>query len=187
MSASINPHFYVNNCPHDYLSFAVNDGVDEISVMIAPKVGNTIPQSNLKRFKEEIVKLVEKSGDIDTLKMTRQGKILLVTTAAEVSQKALRIQQIFNTPVEVYIIKKTITIRFLLYDMDTTILCIDIAEEHEEQGIIAIEVRRFLRKNKGDFLPLYLSQNSELTFHNTLNYGIRDINLHYFGINLDPA
>ena len=153
MSASINPHFYVNNCPHDYLSFAVNDGVDEISVMIAPKDGNTLPQSNPKKLKEEIVKLVEKSGDIDTLKMTRQGKILLVTTVAEVAQKALKIQQIFNTPVEAYVIKENITTRFLLHDMDTTISCIDIAEELEEQGIVAIEVRRFLRKNKGDLLP----------------------------------
>ena len=73
--------------------------------------------------------------------------------------------------------------------MDTTILCIDIAEEHEEQGIIAIEVRRFLRKNKGDLLsiPTVFVTNSELTFHNTLNYGTRDINLHYFGINLHPT
>ena len=120
--------------------------------MIAVAKENKLPQTHPKNIKDEQVTKVPHHQNIDSIKLTRQGKLILTTKYTNSAQKFLGLTTLFGVPISVYVEIETITSRFLLR-IDPFVSCTEIANELSAKGFTIFEVRRFMRKAPSGLEP----------------------------------
>ena len=127
-------------------SIAVREGIDLISLVVVAQQ-DRLPHSHPKKIKDEISSLIPHHENIESLNLTRQGKLFITTKATTTAQEILGITSLLGIPVNVYIQTETITSRFILR-IDSTVSCVDIASELTAEGLAILEVRRFMRNTQ---------------------------------------
>ena len=150
---SFTPHLYKNDLPITTLaSGAALQPGDSILVFLEGKDG---PLTHLhpKRLKDDLVSKISNHANIDNLKLTRQGKLLVVTRSADTAAQVLSLRELVSVPVTPHLQTESITSRFLLHNIPTDVTCQEIAEELLCNNITSIEVRRFMRGNSGNRTP----------------------------------
>ena len=129
------------------IPIAVRDGIDTISLLVTAKDGK-LPQHHPKQLKEELKVHLTSPTLVESIHLSRQGRLTLTTRSIVTAQEILRLEQLLGVSVSAYVQIDTITTRFILH-LDQAITCEEIALELAEQNIVVYEVRRF-EKRVGD-------------------------------------
>lgn len=138
--------------PREIIQFLQSDNVNDITIFLGSN-GGAIPSIHPRRLKVEIQKIIPGHANIETLRLTRQGKLLFVTKDTETANQILDIQALGNIRVSPVLQPECITTRFLLHDIPTDVSCKEIAEDLKEAGIVCWEVRRFTKNLSGQISP----------------------------------
>lgn len=145
-------HFYSNvENTAATLPFAINEGVDLISLSITAKE-DKLPHRHPKQMKEELTAKIPSHPNLVSINLSRQGKLFLSTRSVVTAQEILAIEKLFDIPVCASVLTESISSRFLIR-LDTEVSCEEIAVELGEQKYAVLEVRRFMRKDAGVSVP----------------------------------
>lgn len=144
--------YKTTSSPLEIIQLLEHDRAEDITIFLVANSG-VIPSVHPRRLKEEIKKIIPGHANIETLRLTRQGKLLFVTKSAETAQQIISIQALGNIPVTPVLQPECITTRFLLHDIPEDVSCKEIAEDLYEAGISCWEVRRFIKYTNGQTIP----------------------------------
>lgn len=148
-----NRHFYRTSLsPREIIQTLQNDSVEDITIFLVSSAG-AIPRIHPRRLKVEIQKIIPSHANIETLRLTQQGKLLAITKSAETALQILDIQALGDIPVSPVLQPECITTRFLLHDIPTDVSCRELAEDLQDAGIFCWEVRRFSKNLHGQISP----------------------------------
>lgn len=138
--------------PAEFVKFANLCSSDVITLFIEGQTG-AFPAIHPKRLKTDLEKNIQDYAAIDSVKITKQGKILLLTHSVDTAAQVLQLQAIADVPVTPRIQYDSITTKFLLYGIPVDVSCEELADELVYNGVHVLEIRRFLRKNQGHATP----------------------------------
>lgn len=127
--------------------------VKEYVIMLEGKNGR-FPTNYPKELKAELGNRIPHSSEINFIRLTRQGKLLVVTNSKECAREILAIQSILNIEVDVKVLFENLTTRFLLFNIPVSLSLAEVATEIEEVNNFKIkEIRRFAKNVGGKKIP----------------------------------
>lgn len=88
-------HHYINDGSENNLQVAEVDGLEEISLLISVK-NCTLPLTNPKALKDEILQVVAQPKSIDVIRRNRCDTVLIVTKSAQTAQSLLNGNHLLN-------------------------------------------------------------------------------------------
>ena len=146
-------HLYSNPTPIASLLTSITaDFLDTIMLTVEAKLGS-LTHMHPKHLKADLISKIPHHSDIDFMKLTRNEKMIFTTKSPTTAQEILQLQILLTTPVTVSVQIDSISTKFLLHNISPEVQRSDIAEELADIGIIALEIRRFLRKNDNTLRP----------------------------------
>ena len=123
------------------------------TLFICSEIGG-IPNNKPKTLKDEITNKITSHTKIDSLKFTRQRKIVIETKSEECAIEVLQLKQLLNVNVKVNLLRESVTSRFLLRNIPVNITLKELYEELcEENDIKILELCRFTRKVVNEVIP----------------------------------
>lgn len=141
-----NNNLYINPTPIGSLLASTSvDFLDTIMLRIEAKEGS-ISHLHPKLLKTDLMNKVPHHTEIEFMKLTRGGKMILTTKSITAAQEILQLQSLLSIPVSASVQSESVSTKFLLYNIAPEVQCSDIAEELADAGIVALEIRRFLKK-----------------------------------------
>lgn len=146
--------FYTELSELEKIQFAIQYGATCPKVIIESTLGKgSLPFSNPQVIKSTFKNIL--SSD-DTLKITRRQKLLLESKNCSTFVKLADLKVIGSVPITWRAIEETITTKYLIRGVDSSIPLEDIATELKEVGIKFSQIVRFTRKNSEDPIPIVL-------------------------------
>lgn len=146
-------NLFVNNVSSVAKLEALAEGdFNELTVFLEGN-GTNLSSLHPRILKAEIARIVPDSKVISTVRITRQGKIIVVTSSTQAASNLMKMQSIAGIQVTGSIQFDNISTKFLLFNIPQDVSCLEIAEELTESGITPLEVRRFIRRAEGQATP----------------------------------
>ena len=155
MSSPTIPTEYLYSNPTHIASLLTSITADSLdTIMLTVEANNgSLTHMHPKHLKADLINKIPHHTDIDFLKLTRNGKMILTTKSPTTAQEILQLQILLTTPVTVSVQTDSISTKFLLYNISPEVQYSDIAEEFADIGIIALEIHHFLKKNDNALRP----------------------------------
>lgn len=141
------------------LQKASDNGANNFNIFLKSTETKSIPKTDPRRFKREIIEKVSNSKKIDNLRYTRNGSILLSTRDVACAVEICKISELLGVSTTHRVIWENISTRFLIYDIPTDVSLNELAQDLiSENNIEILELRRFLRKGStNDLSPVLVT------------------------------
>lgn len=138
--------------PSQQVAFAFANGVSNVCIFLEPLDGN-IPRNKPLALKTEIDSILGLNAPVN-IRFARSGKLLLETSDGACAQAIAEINKILNVPVKASIKQETITSRFVLHNIDTSVRLEDLGKEIQAENPVKVkELRRFTKKENSSTHP----------------------------------